>query len=819
MNRLRWKCVLIVILCVFCAQQAGSADFNKKEEDAFYVAVKAYEDGFYDASLTLFDRYLKTYVQSDKKLEALLTMGQCYFFQEKYIKALDQFESLLKMEGAGRIKDKVLFWLGEVYAKGRDYKQAAEFYKELINNYKDSFYFLSGYKALAQVQLSEGKYQEAQETYRAIRLQFKDALVAEEALFGVCESLYRMRDYEKLKKELKDFIAEYPHAALLGRAYFYLGEANFYLEQYDDAIIGYRDAQNASTDAEMNNQAQIGIGWSYLKIKRYDEAKAIFSKFDEENQPLGITLGRAVLDAGLGAYDESLGLFENVIAADKEESYAPLAYFGKAEALYNLSKFDEAIIAYKISLDKLKTLKGGYAEGRELRDKIHYGLAWAYLKVGDFPSAVGEFQKVASLSSDKIFKLSALCQLGDTYQDAGDYKKAQETYQNFLRDYPDSVYNDYVQYQLGMTWLKMENLDSAVLAFRKLLKDFPNSKLVDQANYFIGVAYFKKGDFAAAREQLENFINSFKESSARPQAVFLLGESLLNLSQWKAAIDVFGKVIKEFADNETLRQKAEYEIASAYASSGNEAEADKRLSDFIARYPDSHLSPDILYWLGHSYTLKKNYLDSRKYFERLIRNYPQHEFIAEAFLEMGTGYLEEGNAELAIRNFQQAKENGKKGAFARACFLLGDVYLSKYDFDNALKNYKEAVLAGEGWAKGAYLKMATVYENEKMYKEAIDALEKGLSAEGGLSNAELQYKIAELLEEEGSSEAALEAYLKVTYLYPAQEAWVVKALLNVARIYENKEDRNELKSVLEKISKYNVPEAKYAKEKLQGLGK
>ena len=108
------------LLLLFCFQNVYGADLNKKEEDTFYVAVKAYEDGFYDVALTLLDRFLKTYAQSDKRFDAFAYVGQCYFFQEKYLKALDQFETLLKTEGAEVIKDKILFWLGEIYAKGKD---------------------------------------------------------------------------------------------------------------------------------------------------------------------------------------------------------------------------------------------------------------------------------------------------------------------------------------------------------------------------------------------------------------------------------------------------------------------------------------------------------------------------------------------------------------------------------------------------------------------------------------------------------------------------------------------------------------------------
>jgi TolA-binding protein len=817
MKKTKLKILIAVILGFAFLGSAFSADLNRKEEDAFYVAAKAYEDGFYDVALTLFDRFLRTYTDTDKKAEVLIYVGQCYYFQEKYLKALDQFETLYKAAGTEKFRDKILFWLGEIYTKGRDYKQAAEFYQELIKNYKDSSFVLSAYKSLAQVLTSEGKFDEAITAYREILAQFKDSAIAGEASFGICESLYRKKDLPGAKKELEDFISRYPDSSSLNRAYFYLGETDYYLGDFNSAVDAYGKARATTTDEAQAAVARLGMGWAYLKLKKYDDAEKIFAIFPIEEVPLGVTLGRAVLRAGTGDTVQALDLFEKVIVDDKTGEFAPLAHFGKGEVLYSLSRYDEAVVAYRVSLDKLKIFSGIFTETRELRDKIYYGMAWSYLKIGDFRSAQEAFQKVALLSTDKIIKLSALCQLGDAYQDSGEFKKAIETYQGILQNYSESAYNDYVGYQLGMTWLKMQNLDSAILAFRKLSKDYPSSKLIDDCDYFVGVAYFQKGDFSAAKEQLALFSVTFKDSSYRAQALFLLGESLVNLSEYKAAVDAFNIVVREYFDQETLRQKAEYEIANAYAQMGNEAEANKRLSDFIARYPDSQMSPDIIFWLGQSFLQKDDYPNARKYFERLIRNYPDHELLPEASVDIGISYLKENNDEAALRSFEFAKTQGAGVTADRASLLAGDVYRARSDFEGALKNYKLVAQGATGMAKSAYLKMAEVYGRKASFQEAIDVLENALSIGNAQENADIQLKIAGLYEEMARPDKALEAYTKVFYLYPSDQARSVKALLSAARIYENKEDGRNLESVLRKITEYPVPEAKYAKEKLLWL--
>lgn len=810
--------VTLAICVAWCG--ASFADFNKSEEDAFYVAVRAFEDGFYDLSLAFFDRFLRTYLESDKKAEAMIYVGQCYFFQEKYLKALDQFEAALKMGStSAAVKDKILFWLAEVYAKGKDYERARAFYEELIRDYRNSFYLLPAYKSLGSVCLKEGRFDDALKTYRAIPAISADPAVAEEASLGVFEALYRKKEYTTLKEETEAFIAKYPSSHFLGKAYFFAGEADFYLNRYEEAVGAYRSAEAATSDAQHLSQVRLGRGWSYLKLKKYEDAQKIFSEFGQESAAPAVLLGKAVLATVQGDDAQALGLFDAVVAEDKTGEYASAAYVGKAEIHYAKSRYPEAIIAYRSALDKLKMASSIYEEDmHELRDKIYYGLAWSYLKTGDFRPAQEAFQKVASQSEDKMVRLSALCQLGDAYQDARDYGQAVATYQDFLAKYPESIYADYVQYQLALAWIKMDKLESAVLAFRKLLKDYPGSKLIDDINYFLGAAYFQKGQFPAAEEQLKKFLADFKDSPYRSQALFLLGETRSNLGDHQGAADVFEIVLRECADSDGLCQKAEYEAAHAYERMGRRDDARKRLSDFVTRYPRSPLAPDVVFWLGQINLEQKNYAQAKGYFEKLIRDYPDDDLTAEAYLDLGIAFFEEGDADAALKHFRLALSLGQKGTAARALLFSADASLSKQDLEKALEFCKQVLSAGgRAQERVAYIKMAKIWRLKKSYREAVAALEKALSIEDGEDGAGIRFEIAELLEEDGARDEALEAYFKVFYLHPDHPSNAVRALLRVAKIYEEREAWVELRGVLEKIAAYDVPEAKFAEEKLSWL--
>ena len=806
-----------LLMLALLTGQATAQDLNRKEEDAFYVAAKSFQDGFYDVALTLFERFIKTRADTQKKLEALVYIGQCYFSQEKYLKALDHFEMLLKMEGAEPVRDRVLFWLGEVYSKGRDYRRAEEMYLELIKNHKASSYFLSAHFSLAAAYRATQKYDEAIAVYRDILAGYGKTSAGARAAFGICEILYRKGDYAVLKEELGRFLDSNPRSEDLDRALFYLAEASFYLGDFSDAVKAYKACLDQTSADELRQLSRIGLGWSYLKEKDYEKARKVFSSFGED-APLSVVLGRAVIFLEEGTPDQALVLYDKVIADDTQGEFLPLAYFGRGEALYQLSRFQEAIVSYRTSLDKLKSVFRGLVDMRELRDKIYYGLAWSYLKVGDFPSAQEAFQKVVTLTKDKIFKLSAMCQLADTYLDTGEYDKAIAGYKSFLELYPDSVYNDYIQFQMGVAWLRSDDSDAAILAFRKLLSDYPSSKLVDDARYYLSVTYFQKGLFGAARQELEAFVDGSKDSPFRAQSLFLLAECWMDEGDYKKAIEHYQMVLTQFPQEQALRQKAEYEVAHATFAMGQMAEAQRLFLDFVTRYPDSPFSPNVLFWLGQALAAQKDYDGSRRAFERLIRNYPHHEGVADAYVGVGRAYAAEGETEKALRSLGIVLENPQSSEATRATAFLaaGDVYLAKGDTEKALASFRQAAALPGPWVRMACVKAARLLAQGKDFAAATQALDQARAAMGGTPDSAALWEMGEIYEEAGRWQEAVEVYMQIRYLSPDDKA-SVKALLRVAQIYENRSESRELRKILGEIASLDVPEAAYAREKLTAM--
>ena len=89
--------------------------------------------------------------------------------------------------------------------------------------------------------------------------------------------------------------------------------------------------------------------------------------------------------------------------------------------------------------------------------------------------------------------------------------------------------------------------------------------------------------------------------------------------------------------------------------------------------------------------------------------------------------------------------------------------------------------------------------------------------QGQIDRAQIQFNLADTLELMSRTEDAIAEYLKIPDLYPNELAWVVKAYLRVAKIYEEGEDWEGARVTYQKIIQLKTPEAAFAQERLDWI--
>ena len=763
-------------------RQAGVFPFSgsafaevSKEQEAFSAAQKVFDGGFYDVSVTLFNRFLDNFPTSPLAPEVNFCLGQCYFHQKKYSEAIKALESAIDVKNTNVAQDKLFYWLAEAFFKNNDFSMAYHFYDKLVTLHPLSRYNRDSFYSLGWCLFEQGKFQEAKEKFSEFRNKFASDALSEEADVKIAECLYNLKNYAELKEYTAGILANEPRSRTQERVKksallkFYLAESCFYLEDYHCAIDNYRKVLESALDANLNALSCLGLGWCYLKQNTYSEAVVNFEKVIQSQMEKNVEsalLGKALSLQMNAQYQEALDTYVKLIEQAKGSSFIFGAYMGKAESLYELKRYPESVAAYKEAINTAR-----YADkeinGASL-EKLKLGMGFAYLKSGDFKEALSEFLGLAQDAKDNKIKISSLTKLAEVYDELGDLPRAVGTYEKILKDYPDCDECDYARLNLGLVLFNAKHYVQAIEVFNKLIAEEPKSELTERASFYSGKAYYSLSDYLNSHQLLSYFTAEFPSSALRGEAFFLDGLCLKALERFQGAYESFKTALTYEQDPHLLAQ-VELQMSDCLYELGRKQEALERLEHLRSKYPDSEILSLVLYRLAEHY-FELNQLDlCRRYLLELINSYPEASLLDDAYYLLAVCYEKEGRYDEAVVFFMKIKI-GKEKVYPK----LADAYKTMGKFQDALFYYRMAL------------------EENIDYKPLI------------------QFKLAECLDESGAPEEALKEYKRIS----SDRSLMVKGMLRCGKIYEKRQDWQSAVEMYEKIAVLNAGESKFAAERI-----
>ena len=815
----RYASLAVLAMTIVLSFSPLSARADQQQDELFLVAEKAFDDGFYDVAIRYVDQFQQKYPESSKKIQVQLLRGQCYFFKNQYLKAFDTFQALVQYT---EFKDATLFWLGETYFKGGDYKQAEKNYLQLISTYANSSYIPQAFYSLGWTYFEQTRYKEAQETFAKLITRFPAHPLSEEAAFKMGECSHNAGDHEAAIKIFKNFIASYPRSSRISEAEFFIAESYYTIDNYLFAINFYAQAADKAYDPKLGVLSRLGMGWSYLKLQKYDLAQKNFEEAgkaaQEKNIPSeDVFLGLANVYSETGDNQKAGETYQKFIAQFPSSPRLAEATLGKANADYATRQYPEAIAGYQhlietFSKDTTQT---------ETVEKAYYGLAWTYLKDGKTDQAIQSFQDIVSKSTSKIARGSALTQIGDAYQEVNQLDKAVEVYDRILREYPDSVYADYAQFRQGIALLKSNTIEAATLSFQSLQANFPKSKYLNEVKYYLGLAYFKKEEWDQSIRTVKTYLDEPGENkNFLAEANYLLGISTFNLKKYDQAIGFFQKIVKNFPQQKAIAQMVELYTGKSLFGMGKTKEAVDKFTSIPKQYPGTEAAAEALLWLGDHFLDDGVFPSAIKSYKEFLTAFPGHEKTSLATYELGQACQGAGQLEQALEYYKRITETPDKEIFAKAKLAIADIFSKDLDPDTAVATYLNIAKGVPEFKKEALLRVAGIYKSNKDYQKAISAYQEAIDSGKPLTNsdaASLQFELGDAYELLHDSTKAVETYLKIPYLYPQEKGWIIKAYLRLARIFEDGSQWDQATTIYNKVIVFNTDESKYAKERLDWI--
>ena len=185
-----------------------------------------------------------------------------------------------------------------------------------------------------------------------------------------------------------------------------------------------------------------------------------------------VNLGNAYGKIGMNKEAESYLL--KAIGIDPNDEYP---YLNLATSLEKQHKYAEAIKIYK----KAQTLKNLDPP------KLHSNLSVAYLKTGDFDSAIEHASKSMKLYP---YRYNPYATLGIAYFKIQAYQQAEQIFQQAIKIFPEK---GALYIGLGSVYENQNKLSQAVTFFNKALTKKDTNKAKAYNN--LGIVYWRMGDF------------------------------------------------------------------------------------------------------------------------------------------------------------------------------------------------------------------------------------------------------------------------------------------------------------------------------------
>lgn len=449
------------------------------------------------------------------------------------------------------------------------------------------------------------------------------------------------------------------------------------------------------------------------------------------------------------------------------------------------------------------------------------------------------FEAAATSSFDKQVKEAAMYNYALLIHETAftGFGESVTIFEDFLNDFPNSKYADKVNDYLVEVYLTTKNYQAALNSIDKI--KHPSTKILEakqdilfqlgtqaftnmeldkavdlfsraislgaynlesrnDAYFWRGESYYRQGEYNKAISDYRTYLNNTRQRNTDMYALahYNLGYSYFKLKEYGEALNRF----RQYVNLESNQQTPAY--ADAYNRIGDCLFHNRQFAMAEENYTRAaQLQPSAgdysVYQKGFLLGLQKDYKGKISVMDRLIREFPESQYVDDALFEKGRSYVLLDNNQAAAASFEQLMRDFPQSSLARkAGVQLGLIYFNDNQPEKAADAYKSVIsnYPGSEEAKVALQDLKSVYiELNDINSFAAYANSLGGNVRFEVSEQDsLTYLAAEKLFMRGDNEGARRSLTNYLQTFP-QGAFSSNANFYLASIAFAKKDLEEAK--------------------------
>ena len=733
------------------AYKQHSTDADLIQEADYMLVYSAYEQGRPNAVELLKD-YLDVYPASRHADEVNFLIGSAHFGQGEYQKAIFWFnESNIDMLSPEQ-QEAYCFRLAYSLLQIGDMEKARGYFariEQIGTKYREASTYYVAY-----IDYATGKYNNALVEFTRLK-DLPD--YKERSLYYITQIYFIQNKYEKVISEGKELLASYPDSENNSEVYRIMGNAYYHLGNEDQAI-NMLSKYVSSTDSPLRVDLYI-LGVCYYNKGNYSSAVNALGRTVRENDALSqnayLYLGQSYLK--LKDKNNARMAFEAAATSSFDKQVKEAAMYNYALLIHEtaFTGFGESVTIFEDFLNDFPNSK--YA------DKVNDYLVEVYLTTKNYQAALNSIDKIKHPST-----------------------KILEAKQDIL-------------FQLGTQAFTNMELDKAVDLFSRAISlGAYNLESRNDAYFWRGESYYRQGEYNKAISDYRTYLNNTRQRNTDMYALahYNLGYSYFKLKEYGEALNRF----RQYVNLESNQQTPAY--ADAYNRIGDCLFHNRQFAMAEENYTRAaQLQPSAgdysVYQKGFLLGLQKDYKGKISVMDRLIREFPESQYVDDALFEKGRSYVLLDNNQAAAASFEQLMRDFPQSSLARkAGVQLGLIYFNDNQPEKAADAYKSVIsnYPGSEEAKVALQDLKSVYiELNDINSFAAYANSLGGNVRFEVSEQDsLTYLAAEKLFMRGDNEGARRSLTNYLQTFP-QGAFSSNANFYLASIAFAKKDLEEAK--------------------------
>lgn len=557
---------------------------------AYFRGVQRYNTSKYDEAIVLFNESLKQGINTETKALAYFWKAETLFKKNAFDPSINEYGKFVTTASTlKRLPDNsslgvAYYGMGYSYIKKGDYSNASRYFKDAVkvirknlssynDKYVTNFVYPDALLRAGDCLLFLRSYDKAKNYYNTVIT--KNYPNKDYAMYQL-SLIHNLQNNTTSQIALLDkIIREYPASRYADDAYYAKGNALFNMNKKDLAIAAYEKMLQDYPNSDVTNRALLKLGLIAYSEGRHEEAlnyyKGVFRtdpQSDEAKDALAAIKDIYIEDGNPDGYFNFVNTVQgyNVnelerdslmyVAADLKfrnadwegavasfTSYldrfpsgmhSNQAHFNRGEALFDLKRYEDALIDYAYISDQGTS---SYAETAN-----HRAANITYYSIQNFPEAMkyyGRLEQVAT-TEELLFEAQQFGMRSAFY--ASDFQQLPQIAERLIKN-SRATAQDHAEanYFIGKAYLAQRDYDRALAAFQKNIDLSGDDELSAESRYWRAYITYQKRDLDKAMDWC------FQNNKEIPGHPYWLVKSFILLA------DIYGEQDNLFQAKATLQ--------------------------------------------------------------------------------------------------------------------------------------------------------------------------------------------------------------------------------------------------------------------------